>query len=113
MRFATIFPLAFCSLALAQALKARTDFIAAILYSGDDYEYDVKQGQCVNLKRSQPNFDQIEIGRGKACRLYPDLRCGNPKEYEAGEHEIADVQFKSIRCDAVPGAPWDEPRESL
>ncbi|TQV93801.1 hypothetical protein IF1G_07533 [Cordyceps javanica] len=107
MRCLNLFPLAFCSLALAQDTK----FVAATLYAPDNYEFNIYRYSCTNLKKTQPIFTEIEVGALQICELYADLKCsGEYLEVSQGTHAIGDVQFKSVYCEAT----WDDdPDESL
>ncbi|KGQ08185.1 hypothetical protein BBAD15_g6491 [Beauveria bassiana D1-5] len=84
MRCLVLLPVVFCSLAQAQG------FIAATLYSDTGYEFDV------------PRFDQLEVGNSNVCFVYRDLNCiDEVKRFLAGEHEISDLDFKSIKCEGT------------
>ncbi|KAJ4155852.1 hypothetical protein LMH87_001078 [Akanthomyces muscarius] len=97
MRCLNLIPLAFCSLALAQV---DDDFIAAILYGPDDYEFDVLRDRCVNLKKTQPIFSEIEVGYSYVCELYSELNCADKiLEFPAGSFDIEELHFKSIQCE--------------
>ncbi|KAM3518360.1 hypothetical protein MY4038_010115 [Beauveria bassiana] len=96
MRCLVLLPVVFCSLAQAQG------FIAATLYSRTGYEFDVYRDRCTNLQRNQPRFYQIEVGNSNACFLYRDLNCiDEVKRFLAGEHDIEDLDFKSIKCEGT------------
>ncbi|KAM3452379.1 hypothetical protein NHJ6243_009384 [Beauveria neobassiana] len=78
MRCLVLLPVVFCSLAQAQG------FIAATLYSDTGYEFDVYRDRCTNLRRTH------------------DLNCiDEVKRFLAGEHEISDLDFKSIKCEGT------------
>ncbi|KAM3507963.1 hypothetical protein MY10362_001466 [Beauveria mimosiformis] len=96
MRCLVLLPVVLCSLAQAQG------FIAATLYGESGYEFDVYRDICTNLKRSQPIFYQIEVGNSNTCFLYRDLNCiDEERRFSEGEHDIGDVDFKSIKCEAT------------
>lgn len=96
MRCLVLLPVVFCSLAQAQG------FIAATLYSDTGYEFDVYRDRCTNLRRTQPRFDQLEVGNSNVCFVYRDLNCiDEVKRFLAGEHEISDLDFKSIKCEGT------------
>ncbi|KAM3441645.1 hypothetical protein MY4824_001423 [Beauveria thailandica] len=96
MRCLILLPVVFCSLAQAQ------DLIAATLYSRMGYSYSVYRDSCANLQRNQPRFYQIDVRHSNVCFLYRDLNCiGKAKRFSEGEHDIENLDFKSIKCEGT------------
>ncbi|KJK84594.1 hypothetical protein H634G_00115 [Metarhizium anisopliae BRIP 53293] len=95
MRPFYIIPLVFPALGLAN--KAEDNF-AAVLF-GNDYEFSVERGPCVNLKKGQPIFHEIKVTGHDVCTVYANLKCDTKvREFRGGVHEITNVVFKSIKC---------------
>ncbi|KAJ6790062.1 hypothetical protein PWT90_03973 [Aphanocladium album] len=100
MRYFSLLSVAFASAAVAQS----DGFIAAVFYGEGDYELDIEGDKCVNLKKSQPIFYEIEVGVFITCKLYKNLKCEDEvKSFHAGVFDVEDLSFKSVRC--TPSTP--------
>ncbi|EXV01504.1 hypothetical protein X797_005600 [Metarhizium robertsii] len=70
MRPFYIIPLVFPALGLANRSEDNFALVFKAVLFGNDYEFDVERGPCVNLKRGQPTFHEIKVTGHDVCTVY-------------------------------------------
>ncbi|KFX96692.1 hypothetical protein O988_05212 [Pseudogymnoascus sp. VKM F-3808] len=66
-------------------------------YEGE--KFDIKTRDCVNFKRSQPIYNNLDVNLPFVCQLYAERDCHDETDQlYPGHYDITEKVFKSVQC---------------